>query len=587
MKKHLLSTFILLLIALVSYGQSAQLSIQGVLRNSNGTAVENGQYELTFRLYSESSPPALIWEETMSNIDVEGGIYSVVLGSGSTPLDAEFDQPYTLGVSVEGGTELIPRAKLTSSPYALSLIGNDNIFPNTGNVGVGDANPQTKLAVKRGNGILGLEALEDANNTAIISTTADGMQLDAGGPDKTYTFSNGRIDATADQQFTVAGTDTAQLILNQLNGNASLGFDASNGDDLTLSNYITDGEINIQSQGAISMTPANAPVKIEKNGEALQLIGTENAFLSFFPQGESAGRIGFFGTHNADSNINLINETTGADIHINTHDGEIHMNSYVKITTNNTKPISGRYFRYQEPYTGTWNGSANISILATGKIQAAEFYCPSDHRIKKGFSLSDNSNDLKRLKQLEVTDYQHIDTIEKSSQVVKGLIAQQVKEVFPEAINFREETIPNIFTSPASIQTRNGQAIFTFKKEHNCKVGDLVEIITKNSRKSYEVLVVENSKSFTIQNWQDGKNQKEVFVYGKEVDDFHVVNYDRVFTLNVSATQELARKVEALEMENAALKTKISQSSKVSQVLKAEMATLNERMKGLENRFEN
>jgi hypothetical protein len=39
----------------------------------------------------------------------------------------------------------------------------------------------------------------------------------------------------------------------------------------------------------------------------------------------------------------------------------------------------------------------------------------------------------------------------------------------------------------------------------------------------------------------------KVFVYGKEVDDFRDVSYDSIAMLNLSATQALAKKIEALE----------------------------------------
>jgi uncharacterized protein (UPF0335 family) len=45
-----------------------------------------------------------------------------------------------------------------------------------------------------------------------------------------------------------------------------------------------------------------------------------------------------------------------------------------------------------------------------------------------------------------------------------------------------------------------------------------------------------------------------VFVYGREVSDFHTVDYEALSTLNISATQELFRKIERLESENAVLK---------------------------------
>jgi hypothetical protein len=45
-----------------------------------------------------------------------------------------------------------------------------------------------------------------------------------------------------------------------------------------------------------------------------------------------------------------------------------------------------------------------------------------------------------------------------------------------------------------------------------------------------------------------------VFVYGKQCLDLKSVDYDAIAMLNVSATQELAEKVDALELENSQLK---------------------------------
>jgi hypothetical protein len=73
-----------------------------------------------------------------------GGVYSVVLGAVN-PLNVAFDQIYYLGLTLPGGPEHTPRAKLTSAPYALSLLGQDNKFPSTGNVGIGTTAPTTGL----------------------------------------------------------------------------------------------------------------------------------------------------------------------------------------------------------------------------------------------------------------------------------------------------------------------------------------------------------------------------------------------------------------------------------------------------------
>ena len=49
-----------------------------------------------------------------------------------------------------------------------------------------------------------------------------------------------------------------------------------------------------------------------------------------------------------------------------------------------------------------------------------------------------------------------------------------------------------------------------------------------------------------------------VFCYGKEVDDFHTLDKQKLFALNFSATQELDRKVARLESENAELKAELA-----------------------------
>ena len=61
-----------------------------------------------------------------------------------------------------------------------------------------------------------------------------------------------------------------------------------------------------------------------------------------------------------------------------------------------------------------------------------------------------------------------------------------------------------------------------------------------------------------------------VFVYGREVDDFRTVDYEAISMLNVSATQELLKRIEALEDQNNVLKAQNSELLK----LKSKMETL-------------
>lgn len=142
----LLFTLLLAAFATALHAQ-AKLSIQGFLKKSDGTALADGEYSLRFRIYNAETGGTALWTETQPAVDVTGGIYSAVLGSVE-PLNISFTEPYFVSVAVGSATEMVPRIPLTSAPYALSLIGQDNKFPSSGNVGVGVVSPTEKLHVK-------------------------------------------------------------------------------------------------------------------------------------------------------------------------------------------------------------------------------------------------------------------------------------------------------------------------------------------------------------------------------------------------------------------------------------------------------
>ena len=58
-----------------------------------------------------------------------------------------------------------------------------------------------------------------------------------------------------------------------------------------------------------------------------------------------------------------------------------------------------------------------------------------------------------------------------------------------------------------------------------------------------------------------------VFCYGREVDDFHMLDKQKLFALNFSATQELDRQQQADKAEIAELKTEVA-------TLKSELAAI-------------
>jgi hypothetical protein len=165
--KHIFIILSVFFVGLYSLHGQATLVIQGSVQNSSGAPVSNGTYSMTFRLYETESGGTPIWSETQPAVAVTGGLYNISLGSVS-PLTAPFSTVYYLGISIGTGAELIPRARLTSSPYAMSLLGETNLFPSGGAVGAGTVNPQsgTQLHVKNTDGTGRL--IVEGDNDAVI-----------------------------------------------------------------------------------------------------------------------------------------------------------------------------------------------------------------------------------------------------------------------------------------------------------------------------------------------------------------------------------------------------------------------------------
>ena len=123
---------------------------------------------------------------------------------------------------------------------------------------------------------------------------------------------------------------------------------------------------------------------------------------------------------------------------------------------------------------------------------------------------------------------------------------QQVEKVYPQAVtNNVTEIIPNIYKLT---EINNGViAIAT-----NVQVGDKVKLIFSEGEELVEVTEV-NQNAFKVNSEKQGK----VFVYGKQVNDFHIVDYEAIAMLNVSATQELLKRIERLEEENNQLNNEV------------------------------
>ena len=246
------------------------------------------------------------------------------------------------------------------------------------------------------------------------------------------------------------------------------------------------------------------------------------------------------------------------------NDGDDHLilnpSGFVGIKNNNPAAplhVSGaqaNYFVLEAYIDG--NGANNTSqgrsdlghsIISDGRIRAGALDVISDSRIKTQQRPSDGASDLAVLRRIQITDYRHIDVPGNGGRPQKKVIAQQVEQVYPQAVGRGRGGVPDIY-KPAALKGGWVQLATDLKQ------GERVRLITEKGDDVYAVLEV-GVGSFRTSLDED---TERLFVYGREVDDFRFVDYDAISMLNVSATQALDRRLELEHKENVALKEKVA-----------------------------
>jgi hypothetical protein len=194
----------------------------------------------------------------------------------------------------------------------------------------------------------------------------------------------------------------------------------------------------------------------------------------------------------------------------------------------------------------------NCAILADGDIVTRNVLVStattaySDIRLKKDIRPSSSQQDLEKLKQIEIVDYKMIDTIANNS-AYKKVIAQQIQKVYPIATKVSFKTLPDVFQQAVSI-TRQADSIYliTLAKPQKLKAGEDLELKLSLANDAVVTIVqIFDKNSFTVKSAIALDQQKGIFVYGHPADDVLTVDYDALSMLNISATQELAKTIDA------------------------------------------
>lgn len=222
-----------------------------------------------------------------------------------------------------------------------------------------------------------------------------------------------------------------------------------------------------------------------------------------------------------------------------------------KLVVNGTEDNTLSYgYLMSDGTVGTNSGTAGFSVYASGRIAATEFNAFSDERIKNIKGISNSAKDLETLNKIQITDYTFKDSIGKGTGTNKKVIAQQVEKVYPQAVSTITDVIPDIYTLT---KIKDGRVIL----KNTLQKGDRVKLVFDNRTELVTVLQADEF-GFNVAAKDEGK----VFVFGREVKDFHTVDYEALSTLNISATQELIKIINQQEAQIRGLKADNSDMNK-------------------------
>jgi len=215
----------------------------------------------------------------------------------------------------------------------------------------------------------------------------------------------------------------------------------------------------------------------------------------------------------------------------------------------------------------------------------------SDRRIKSNIVDVDDDRALVDLRKLKPKTYTYKDTIGRSSETVYGFIAQEVKEVLDYSSRVITDTIPNLYElatfsadtltltfNTADLSRDASGALFTKLKvktrEGKDEFVNILEILDEHTLQLDKDLtewggMIDASGELVAGN--------RIFVYGQEVNDFHTLNKEAIWTVATAALQEVDRQLQAEKQKTATLETTLSSTQATLAAVLARLDALEQR----------
>ena len=196
-----------------------------------------------------------------------------------------------------------------------------------------------------------------------------------------------------------------------------------------------------------------------------------------------------------------------------------------------------------------WKDGTLIGLQVDYFARAQAFLTASDRRAKELVGTSSHPKDLDNLRRIRVADYRWKSQPGQEGRTVKGVIAQELQPVLPEAITISVNIIPCDPIKASRIEWKGAEkpTLVVTDVEHGLKVGENIRLEVDGQPTSTSVTTVPDARSFTVSAIGMSQSPKSVALVGREVKDFLNVDYQQIYMTAVSALQEVDRRLQAVD----------------------------------------
>ena len=208
----------------------------------------------------------------------------------------------------------------------------------------------------------------------------------------------------------------------------------------------------------------------------------------------------------------------------------------------------------------------------------------SDRRIKNEIMDSSNNEALEKIRNIPSRTYHYIDNERRQTEKTIGFIAQEVKEVIPSAVTLVNSFIPD----QQRFITNFEWTTVTDSSNIILSSDEFTDI--SNGRYRFYLSNTDNYKEKTVEVNMNSDNTftfdasySSVYMYGKEVYDYNMLNKEKIFSLHHPAIQELDRQQQTDKSRIAELETQQQADKSRIAELETQLSSMLSRLSALES----